>query len=146
MKFKFIFLLLMSPLSSQAVTKAITPGQQPVKSLCEVEARLIETQASRISVNKRDRIVPVDTVFWKVALLATSSRENCPALGEINLRVRGALMDEISEDKKIIYPMSIKAPAAGENFKAQIEYAKGQDTVSGMKIDEWFIVEVIHGN
>lgn len=139
-KLLLLTLLLTSP--ALATTKAKEPGQ-PSTNICQLRVKFLAPSATRTYVKRKDLTLPIDTVFWKVEILEVSRQEQCPALGQASIRVRGAMIDTSTEEEKITYIVGFKEPLANTLADLKVEHSKGTDTLTNIKFDEWILKEVI---
>jgi hypothetical protein len=140
MKILILVSLLLSSMS-HATTKAKDAGKAS-KDICQIRAKYLQTLSEQTSINRNGKIHPVDMVFWKVDILEVSNPQNCPALGENQIRVRDAMIGAQDGSPKITYRVGIDEPRAKTQVDLKVAYSKGEDSFTKLKFEEWFLKEV----
>lgn len=136
--YSLLFLLVVTP--SYATTKAKEGGQRTIDP-CQIRAKFESAHVSRIQVKRGNNDLSVDQVFWKLDVFEVSSKANCPPLGRLDLRVRGASFRGTQGNPEITYAIGVSEPEPSAETNLQIEFSKGMDTFTKQKFEEWFLKE-----
>jgi hypothetical protein len=138
---KILLLTLLIPLTSFSTTRAKEPGQ-PSVGLCELRAVFLSPHAERVHFTHKKSQRKDDSVFWHVDIKEVSSKEICPELGKVDVRIRGADYREEAGEPVITYPVHISEPKPGDLLRLKVRFVQGRNTFTKKDFAEWLFVEM----
>ncbi|MCO5144415.1 MAG: hypothetical protein M9962_15155 [Oligoflexia bacterium] len=128
---------------SFATTKAVSPGQQPIRNNCKLEAVFLKPSFKNQSIVKNGKERIGHWVYWDVAIKNISTRQNCPTEKEISIRIRAADYSIQEGNKIITYPVDVYEPKVNDVINLSIYFIQGKDTYLNKKYAEWTLHEVL---